>query len=156
MAVIGVHTDPMVSMVDERPMDVQQDEEIDSIFDYFAEGLNDEKRKKHTYVPIRALHEIKGHQLDVLVIDYGGLCCMLGAPGLVESYHKFVEKYYDEHPSTMIVFWSDMAVANYVNYMDIELDELDIRYQILVPWKKWKDDTEWRVVFERIKLHLGV
>jgi len=153
MPVIGIHNDAF-------GICEEQEEEYERIKRYFSEltELTDAY-----YVWIETLSDLnkKDRPLDILVVDYGGLVAKggLGASSLVDHYHDEIQKFAEEHPQTLIVFWSDMAVRDYADYIEEEVKDLGEQFVVMVPYFGSADDDEAdavKVAVERVKTHLGV
>lgn len=97
---VGIHLDPMGVGVGTEFEETPEMEE-QTIRRYFKEFLGD----KLEFNFIRpGLTELFGKSLDVFVLDYGGM--MPGSDGLIESTIRAVNKYMEEHPSCILLLWS--------------------------------------------------
>lgn len=98
--------------------------------------------------------DLLSKRCDIMVLDYGGMVAR-GACGFrdtVNSIHRLVSRLIDDSPSTLFIFWSDMAVDDYADCMAKELDELGANVFIDEVFKD-KSHKKWIM---RVKVHLGV
>ena len=148
MAIIGVHTDCFGSITNPKDKELQQENEMDLIISIMQNHLKGD----HTYIKIFGLHEMKNHSFDVFIVDFGGLTIM-GGSGMITSYHRHINRYIEDHPSCKMVFWSDMAVKDYVCYMVCVMRWFFRQgMDVLVPGSNNKEG--WNFSLGRIQKHL--
>jgi hypothetical protein len=79
---------------------------------------------------------------DLVIVDYGGLTSIPGN-SLGEHYARYVNKYAEEHPNTLIVYVTVMG-EYYLRDEGLNLDELhNIKWchtdDVIYLWKNYKD-----------------
>jgi hypothetical protein len=77
---------------------------------------------------------------DLCVVDYGGLTSIPGN-SLGEHYARYVNKYAEDHPNTLIVYITVMG-SNYLESEGLNLEELhNIRWcnydDVRLLWNRW-------------------
>lgn len=78
---------------------------------------------------------------DLIIVDYGGLTSIPGN-SLGEHYARYINKYAEDHPNTLMVYVTVMG-EHYLRDEGLNLDELyNIRWckteDLIYLWKKWK------------------
>jgi len=104
---IGIIVDPM------GVLDVTPEEEIKEIERQLARHLGDSYKLNFHKTFDCGLGDLLLKQLDILVVDYGGL--LPGATGLIDSVMRAVRKYLEEHPSCTLVLWSQCTKDYYMD-----------------------------------------
>ncbi len=79
---------------------------------------------------------------DLVIIDYGGLTSYPGN-SLGECYARYVNKYAEDHPNTLIIYISVMS-KEWLERDGLDFDKLhNIKYSNIAGsislWKKWRD-----------------
>jgi hypothetical protein len=80
---------------------------------------------------------------DLVIVDYGALTSMPGN-SLGEHYARYVNKYAEEHPNTLIIYVTVMG-EHYLRDEGLNLDELhNIKWchteDVIYLWKRYKND----------------
>jgi len=121
--VVGIMLDPVAS-----DMETVEDEfthwERD-IIDYFDD-------REFLFLSL-APHELMGHQMDVLLFDYGGI--MPGAQGMKDDFARSVWEYRENNPSVKVVALTNMTYEDCKDYYEQEDLDIGIVYNA-GDWKK--------------------
>jgi len=132
---VGIFVDFMGAGVGEDEITpVEEIKEIEDLFTgYFP-------KYEFLFISSTGIHELLGKQLDIFIIDYGGI--LPGAPGLVEGISGAVDKYVKDHPSCIVVLWSAMSVDNYEEYIGTEIKGSIEGPNVLIKGKTFWEDLK--------------
>jgi hypothetical protein len=99
------------------------------------------KNLKPSYIEdIAVTDKMMDNVFDLCILDYGGLTSIPGNC-LGECYARYVNKYAEEHPNTLIVYITVMG-SHYLESEGLNLEELhNIRWcnydEVRLLWNRW-------------------
>lgn len=129
MKTIGIHNDHW------GRLGWSQAEEYKFMRDYFKD------RFKAKFCHLKRIQDAQDHDLAVLVVDYGGLRNQ-GCDGLLSSNERWLKTYAEEHPNTLVIFWSQFSLPNVMWYiLENESPAILLNHNVIV-WEHFKDQEE--------------
>lgn len=130
-------------------VEVTREQEIDQIKTWFKAFFG--KKFKFDFVDSPDLLELINKQLDVLVVDYGGV--LPGCSDLISHLMRAINKYVVENPSCLLVLWSEMTAENYRDEMGFDEEgvlgnSIDEERNVVV--MKYPTDVAWKTIGEKL------